>query len=193
LQVITSLLSLQSSYLKDDAEKTIFADSQYRINSMAIVHEMLYQSDNLSKLDYRNYLKELSEYLIRSIKGADNNVKLILDIPKINLGIDTAIPLGLLINEVLTNSLKYGIKKNEAGIISIAIHRVETEGDGLQANCFVLEIGDNGGGYPDSINFRNSNSLGLRLINNLTRQLEGVMKKDPSKKGTNYIISFKEV
>jgi PAS domain S-box-containing protein len=194
LQVITSLLSLQSSYLKDDAEKTIFADSQYRINSMAIVHEMLYQSDNLSKLDYRNYLKELSEYLIRSIKGADNNVELILDIPKINLGIDTAIPLGLLINEVLTNSLKYGIKKDDVGIISIAIHSVETEGDdGLLANSFVLEIGDNGAGYSDTINFRNSNSLGLRLINNLTRQLEGVMKKDPSKKGTNYIISFKEV
>lgn len=193
LQVITSLLSLQSSYLKDDDEKRIFADSQYRINSMAIVHEMLYQSDNLSKLDYRNYLEELSEYLIRSIKGADNNVKLILDVPKINLGIDTAIPLGLLINEILTNSLKYGIKKDDEGIISIAIHKVETQEKGLLENSFVLEIGDNGGGYSDTVNFRNSNSLGLRLINNLTRQLEGVMKKDPSKKGTNYIISFKEV
>ncbi|MBL4649174.1 MAG: PAS domain-containing protein [Aureispira sp.] len=193
LQVITSLLSLQSSYLKNEDEKRIFADSQYRINSMAIVHEMLYQSDNLSKLDYRNYLKELSEYLIQSIKGADNNVELILDIPKINLGIDTAIPLGLLINEVLTNSLKYGIKKDDAGIISIAIHKVKTEGCSLLESSFVLEIGDNGAGYSDTINFRNSNSLGLRLINNLTRQLEGVMKKDPSKKGTNYIISFKEV
>lgn len=193
LQVITSLLSLQSSYLKDDDEKRIFADSQYRINSMAIVHEMLYQSDNLSKLDYRNYLKELSEYLIRSIKGADNNVELVLDVPKINLGIDTAIPLGLLINEILTNSLKYGIKKDDAGMISIAIRKVETEKNGFLENSFVLEIGDNGAGYSDAINFRNSNSLGLRLINNLTRQLEGVMRKDPSKKGTNYIIAFKEV
>lgn len=193
LQVITSLLSLQSSYLKDDEQKRIFADSQYRINSMAIVHEMLYQSDNLSKLDYRNYLKELSEYLIRSIKGANNNVELVLDIPKLNLGIDTAIPLGLLINEVLTNSLKYGIKEDNAGIISIAIHKIKTEENALLGNSFVLEIGDNGAGYSDNINFRNSNSLGLRLMNNLTRQLEGVMKKDPSKKGTNYIISFKEV
>jgi PAS domain S-box-containing protein len=193
LQVITSLLSLQSSYLKDDDEKRIFADSQYRINSMAIVHEMLYQSDNLSKLDYRNYLQELSEYLIQSIKGTDNNVELVLDVPKINLGIDTAIPLGLLINEILTNSLKYGIKKDDGGIISIAIRKEETKENGLLVNSFVLEIGDNGAGYSDAINFRNSNSLGLRLINNLTRQLEGVMKKDPSKKGTNYIISFKEV
>jgi PAS domain S-box-containing protein len=193
LQVITSLLSLQSSYLKDDEQKRIFADSQYRINSMAMVHEMLYQSDNLSKLDYRNYLKELSEYLIRSIKGADNNVQLVLDVPKINLGIDTAIPLGLLINEVLTNSLKYGIKKDDSGVISIAIYKIEKQAEGLVDNAFVLKIGDNGAGYSDSINFRNSNSLGLRLINNLTRQLEGTMKKDPSKKGTNYIISFKEV
>lgn len=193
LQVITSLLSLQSSYLKDDEQKRIFADSQYRINSMAIVHEMLYQSDNLSKLDYQNYLKELSEYLIRSIKGAENNVQLVLDVPKINLGIDTAIPLGLLINEVLTNSLKYGIKKDNPGVISIAIRKIDKEAEGLVNNAFVLEIGDNGAGYSDGINFRNSNSLGLRLINNLTRQLEGMMKKDPSKKGTNYIISFKEV
>lgn len=193
LQVITSLLSLQSSYLKDDDQKRIFADSQYRINSMAIVHEMLYQSDNLSKLDYRNYLQELSEYLIGSIKGADNNVELLLDVPQISLGIDTAIPLGLLINEILTNSLKYGIKKDDAGTISIAIRRVETEENGLIKVSFVLEIGDNGAGYSDSINFRNSNSLGLRLMNNLTRQLEGSMKKDNSKKGTNYIISFKEV
>ncbi|CAA6822805.1 MAG: Unknown protein [uncultured Aureispira sp.] len=193
LQVITSLLSLQSSYLKNEEQKRTFADSQYRINSMAIVHEMLYQSDNLSKLDYRNYLQELSEYLIQSIKGTNNNVELILKVPKINLGIDTAIPLGLLINEILTNSLKYGIKKDDAGIISIAIRRVETQNKDVLESSFVLEIGDNGAGYSDTINFRNSNSLGLRLINNLTRQLEGVMKKDPSKKGTNYIISFKEV
>ncbi len=193
LQVITSLLSLQSSYLKDDDQKRIFADSQYRINSMAIVHEMLYQSDNLSKLDYRHYLRELSEYLIRSIKGADNNVELILNIPDISLGIDTAIPLGLLINEILTNSLKYGIKKDNAGIITIAIHRQENEDTISQKASFVLEIGDDGEGYSDSINFKNTNSLGLRLINNLTRQLEGTMQKDNSKKGTNYIISFKEV
>lgn len=193
LQVITSLLSLQSSYLKDDEQKRIFADSQYRINSMAIVHEMLYQSDDLSKLDYRNYLQELSEYLIRSIKGAENNVQLVLEIPKINLGIDTAIPLGLLINEVLTNSLKYGIKKDDPGIISIVIHKVEIKEQNRSEKSFVLEIGDNGAGYSDSINFRNSNSLGLRLINNLIRQLEGTITKDSSKKGTNYIISFKEV
>lgn len=192
LQVITSLLSLQSSYSATDEQKKLFADSQYRINSMAIVHEMLYQSDNLSKLDYHDYLNELSQFLIRSIKGANNQVELIIDVPRIHLGIDTAIPLGLLITEILTNSLKYGIRGDRAGIISIKIIKELKEHEKAKPS-FILEIGDNGVGYSKAINFKTTNSLGLRLINKLTRQLEGTLKKDNTKKGTNYIISFKEI
>lgn len=190
LQVITSLLSLQSNFLEDAKQRKIFADSQYRINSMAIVHELLYQSDNLSKLDYQDYLKKLSQYLIRSIKGEDNKIQLHLDVPNIKLSIDTAIPLGLLINEVLTNSLKYGIKGDQAGCISICISKAK---EAAKNPSYILEIGDDGIGYSDTINHRNSKSLGLKLIHNLTRQLEGSIKKDLEKKGTNYIIAFKEI
>ena len=192
LQVITSLLSLQSNFLEDDKQRKIFADSQYRINSMAIVHELLYQSDNLSKLDYKDYLKQLSQYLISSIKGENNKIELHLDVANIKLSIDTAIPLGLLINEVLTNSLKYGIKGNQAGCISICIFKATGE-QGAAKPSFILEIGDDGIGYPDTINYKNSKSLGLKLIHNLTRQLEGTVTKDSEKKGTNYIIAFKEI
>ncbi|MGH1337338.1 MAG: PAS domain-containing protein [Aureispira sp.] len=191
LQVITSLLSLQSNFLEDDKQRKIFADSQYRINSMAIVHELLYQSDNLSKLDYKDYLEQLSQYLISSIKGENNNIKLRLDVANIKLSIDTAIPLGLLINEVLTNSLKYGIKGDKAGCISICIFKAIEEKT-IQPS-FILEIGDDGVGYPDTVNYKNSKSLGLKLIHNLTRQLEGTVRKDLEKKGTNYIIAFKEI
>ncbi|BDS10082.1 PAS domain-containing protein [Aureispira anguillae] len=191
LQVITSLLSLQSSYLASNEQRKLFTDSQYRINSMAMVHEMLYQSDNLSKVDYQDYLSELSQFLIRSVKGSSNNIHLILDVPKMSLGIDTAIPLGLLINEVLTNSLKYGVQGNDKGTISIKIRRKIN--DKSEKPSFVLEIGDDGAGYPDTINFRNSNSLGLKLIHNLTRQLEGTLEKDNTRKGTNYIICFNEI
>lgn len=191
LQVITSLLSLQSSYLANNEQKKLFADSQYRINSMAMVHEMLYQSDDLSKVDYQKYLFELSQFLIRSVKGKQNNVHLKLDVPKINLGIDTAIPLGLLINEVLTNSLKYGIKGDDEGTITIKIREVQRKV--AQKSSFLLEIGDDGAGFSEKINFRNTKSLGLKLINNLTRQLEGNLKKDNTKKGTNYIICFNEI
>lgn len=192
LQVITSLLSLQSNFLEDSKQRKIFADSQYRINSMAIVHELLYQSDNLSKLDYQDYLQKLSQYLISSIKGADNNITLSLDVANIKLNIDTAIPLGLLINEVLTNSLKYGIKDDQKGCISIRIFQATAPSQGNKPS-YILEIGDDGVGYPTTINYRNSKSLGLKLIHNLTRQLEGSITKDLDKKGTNYIIAFKEV
>ncbi len=191
LQVITSLLSLQSNSLEDNKQRKIFADSQYRINSMAIVHELLYQSDNLSKVDYKEYLQQLSQFLIRSIKGTDNKIQLDLDVPNIKLSIDTAIPLGLLINEVLTNSLKYGIKGDEAGSISIRIVKATLVEEGTPN--YILEIGDDGIGYPDNYDYRSSKSLGLKLIHNLTRQLEGSICKDANKKGTNYIITFKEV
>lgn len=193
LQVITSLLSLQSNFLKDQKQRKIFADSQYRINSMAIVHELLYQSDNLAKLNYKDYLEKLSDYLISSIKGINNKVELELDVGNIKLSIDTAIPLGLLINEVITNSLKYGIPGDNMGCISIKIYEALADKKSLRKPSFILEIGDDGVGFPDTVNYRNSKSLGLKLIHNLTRQLEGTITKDLSKKGTNYILAFKEI
>lgn len=189
LQVITSLLSLQSSML-DHEHKDLFSDSQYRINSMAIVHELLYQSDDLSKLNYKRYLEALSQDLIRSMKGNDSEIDLELNIPPLKLSMDTAIPLGLLINEVLTNSLKYGFPTSNKGEISIRIRPFEEEG---LNDAFLLEIGDNGIGYSTDITFYNTSSLGLKLIKNLTRQLEGRIKRDLTKKGTNYQIMFREI
>ncbi|MBU2996563.1 sensor histidine kinase [Cellulophaga baltica] len=186
LQTVSSLLSLQARSIKDTEIKTMIKSSQNRVNSMAMVHEMLYMREDLSKIEYKSYVEELSEYLVRSIKGTDNGIKVDIDIIDINLGIDTAIPLGLLINEAITNSLKYGIKENTGGEINISLKK-ETEND------YVLNIGDNGEGYPETITPKNSKSLGLKLIYNLTRQLKGSILKDATKKGTNYIITFKEI
>jgi two-component sensor histidine kinase/branched-subunit amino acid transport protein len=186
LQTVSSLLSLQARNIKDTEVKTMIKSSQNRVNSMAMVHEMLYMREDLSKIEYKSYVEELSDYLVRSIKGTDNGIKVDIDIIDINLGIDTAIPLGLLINEAITNSLKYGIKENAGGEISISLKK-ET------GNDYVLNIGDNGEGYPESITPRTSKSLGLKLIYNLTRQLKGSILKDATKKGTNYIITFKEI
>lgn len=186
LQTVSSLLSLQARTMKDEEMKTMIKSSQNRVNSMAMVHEMLYMREDLSKIEYKSYVEELSEYLVKSIKGTDNRIKVAVDIIDINLGIDTAIPLGLLINEAITNSLKYGIKDNKEGVICIALKK-ETGDD------YVLNIGDNGEGYSDTITPQTSKSLGLKLIYNLTRQLKGSILKDASKKGTNYIIKFKEI
>ncbi|GGD42850.1 sensor histidine kinase [Muriicola marianensis] len=186
LQTVSSLLSLQGRSISDARTRSILKSSQNRVISMAMVHEMLYMRDDLSKIQYRTYVRELSEYLVKSLKGANNKVSLNIDIPDIELGIDTAIPLGLLINEAITNSLKYGIKDDHEGEIHIAIEQEDE-------HSYVLEIGDNGSGYSDTVNMKSSSSLGLKLIHNLARQLKGTITRDPSKKGTNYIVKFREI
>lgn len=186
LQTVSSLLSLQARSMVDPEMKSMVKSSQNRVNSMAMLHEMLYMREDLSKIEYKSYVEELSEYLVKSIKGTDNRIKVAIDIIDINLGIDTAIPLGLLINEAITNSLKYGIKDNGEGEINITLKK-EAEND------YVLNIGDNGEGYSENITPQTTKSLGLKLIYNLTRQLKGSILKDATKKGTNYIIKFKEI
>lgn len=186
LQTVSSLLSLQSRSVSERKIKDLLKSTQNRVISMAMVHEMLYMRKDISQIEYKSYVQELSEYLIKSIKGLDSKVNLKIDIPDIKLGIDTAIPLGLLINEAVTNALKYGFTDDEEGEIYIALKQELDK-------QYILNIGDNGIGFPDTINYKNTKSLGLKLIYNLTRQLKGTIQKDSTKKGTNYIIKFQEV
>ena len=186
LQTVSSLLSLQSRGIEDQKVKNLIKSSQNRVISMAMVHEMLYMRDDLSKIEYKSYVEDLSGYLVKSVKGADSKVQVNINIPQIELGIDTAIPLGLLINEALTNALKYGIQDNDEGVIHIELKKIAEKN-------YILNIGDNGVGFPEEVNFKNSRSLGLKLIHNLARQLKGTIKRDLTKKGTNYIINFQEI
>ncbi|WP_405381396.1 sensor histidine kinase [Maribacter sp. LLG6340-A2] len=188
LQTVSSLLSLQSRNIENGPMKGLLKGTQNRVIAMAMVHEMLYMRNDISHIAYKSYVQELSEYLIRSIKGIENHITLHIDIPNIKLGIDTAIPLGLLINEALTNALKYGIEGDDAGEIHINLQK-----DASKPNCYILQIGDNGKGFPETVNHKNTKSLGLKLIHNLTRQLRGSIERDLSKKGTNYIIQFQEI
>ncbi len=186
LQTVSSLLSLQSRNIGDEEVKSLLKSSQNRVITMAMVHEMLYMREDLSKIDYKSYVQELAEFLVRSIKGTSSNISLSIDIHKVELNIDTSIPLGLLINEVVTNALKFGIVNDNKGEIIIKLR----QGEGKE---FLLNIGDNGTGFAETITYKNSNSLGLKLIHNLVRQLQGSVKRDFSKKGTHYIIKFKEI
>lgn len=186
LQTVSSLLSLQARGIDDEEIRNLIKSSQNRVISMAMVHEMLYMRDDISKIKYKSYVQELGEYLVRSVKGSENNVNLTIDIPDIELGIDTAIPLGLLINEAITNALKYGIRDDDQGEIYVALRKEDNRE-------YVLSIGDNGVGFPERVNFKNTKSLGLKLIHNLTRQLKGSIVRDFSKKGTNYVVKFREV
>ena len=186
LQTVSSLLRMQSRSIDDPDTLSLIRSSQNRVVAMAMVHEMLYMREDLSKIEYRTYVQELGDYLIKSIKGPESRIGLRIDIPQIELGIDTAIPLGLLINEAVTNALKYGFKDQDEGEISIVLEKEDkTE--------YVLRIGDNGVGFPESVTHKTTKSLGLKLIHNLSRQLQGTVMRDLSKQGTNYIIRFQEV
>lgn len=186
LQTVSSLLRMQGREIDDDSVKSLIRSSQNRVVCMAMVHEMLYMREDLAKIEYRSYVQDLGNYLVKSIKGPESKIRLKIDIPEIELGIDTAIPLGLLINEAVTNALKYGFKDQEEGEISIALEKEnKTE--------YILRIGDNGVGFPEEVTPASTKSLGLKLIHNLTRQLKGSVIRDTSIKGTNYVIRFQEI
>ncbi len=187
LQTVSSLLNLQAKNSTNDTIKNLVLSSQNRVNSMAMIHEMLYMRDNLSKIEFRSYVKELTEYLIKSADGKNKNVIINIDIPDIQFDIDTAIPLGLLINEAVTNSLKYGFVEKGNGQIDI---KLKKEND---SNTYILDISDNGVGFAKELNFRTSKSLGLKLIHNLARQLRGSVKREPMSHGTNYSITFQDI
>ncbi len=186
LQTVCSLLNMQSRGTEDEEMKNLIKSSQNRVMAMAMVHEMLYLRDDLTAIDYKPYVFKLTEYLVKSVKGPDSKVKLAIDVPDIVLGIDTAIPLGLLINETITNSLKYGIKDDAEGEIHIELKKKDE-------NDYVLAIGDNGVGIAESVDPKTTKSLGLKLIHNLARQLKGSITRDWSREGTNYIVKFKDI
>jgi len=187
LQTVSSLLNLQAKNSSNDAIKNLVSSSQNRVNSMAIIHEMLYVRDNLSQIEFRSYVQELTEYLIKSAEGKSRNVIINIDIPDIRLGIDTAIPLGLLINEAVTNSLKYGFVEKHKGQIDIKLSKQDN------GNTYILGISDNGIGFDKELDFRTTKSLGLKLIHNLARQLKGSVKRELSTQGTNYSIAFQDI
>lgn len=183
LQVISSILNLQSSYVKDEGTLQILKESQNRIKSMAFIHESLYQTKDFSSINFTEYVINLSQNLIHSYSNFDNEVKLNLDIQNVFLNLDLAIPCGLIINEIVSNALKYAFVDNsQEGEISI---KMQTKGDNLE-----LRIGDNGRGLPENIDYRNTESLGLQLVVTLTDQLSGTIELDLTK-GTNYTIIFK--
>ena len=183
LQVISSILNLQSSYVKDEGTLNILKESQNRIKSMAFIHESLYQTKDFSSINFTEYIVNLSQNLIHSYSNFDHEIKLNLDIQDVFLNLDLAIPCGLIINEIVSNALKYAFdEKTEDGEISIKMS--------LNKDNLVLKIGDNGKGLPKNIDYRNTESLGLQLVVTLTDQLSGTIELN-SEKGTNYTIIFK--
>lgn len=184
LQVISSILNLQSSYVKDESTLNILKESQNRIKSMAFIHESLYQTKDFSSINFSEYIVNLSQNLIHSYSDVGHEVKLNLDIQNVFLNLDLAIPCGLIINEIVSNALKYAFvdkKEDEEIVIKMT----------LDKDNLVLIIGDNGIGLPKNIDYRNTESLGLQLVVTLTEQLNGKIDLD-THNGTKYTIKFKQ-
>ncbi|TAE01512.1 MAG: PAS domain S-box protein [Oscillatoriales cyanobacterium] len=185
MQVISSLLELQAQYIDDEATLFLFEESQSRIHSMALIHEQLYQSDNLARIDIQNYVENLVANLFQSFGLYNDSIQINLNIEPIYLNIETAIPCGLIINELVSNSLKYAFIPTRKGEITINfLELVDTE--------FNLSIQDNGRGFPPGFDVENTETLGLRLVKMLAQQLDGEITIE-SKCGICYNILFKEL
>jgi two-component sensor histidine kinase len=180
MQVISSLLNLQSSSLKNAATQAMFRESQNRVKSMALVHEILYQSNDLASANFPLYVKQLIASLEKSFGSGTGSVAITAKIPAMTLDIDTAIPCGLIVNELVSNSLKYAFpKKNRGEIVVTARKRPPA--------LLQMVISDNGIGF--SKRTAGNASLGLKLVHALTEQLKGTITID-SVRGTSVKIEF---
>lgn len=182
LQVVSSLLSLQSRIIDNPAALEVLRESQNRIRSMALIHERLYRSEDLGRVDYAVYIRDLATFLVRSYRAHLGPIDLKIEAEGVFLGIDTAIPCGLITNELISNALKHAFPNGKGGEIRV---KIGAQGD----RQFTMIIGDNGVGFPPDVDFRNTESLGLQLVNTLVDQLEGTveLRRDG---GTEFTIRF---
>ena len=183
LMVISSLLNLQSRYIKDEASKNIFKESQNRARSMALIHELLYKSTDLKRINFGNYIKTIANELFRMYVTDQSIIKLNLDIEDVMVDINTAIPLGLIVNELISNSMKHAFPDGRSGIIDIIFKS--------DNGNYSLVVSDNGVGFSDEKDFRDTDTLGLKIVNSLTEQIDGTIRLDKIN-GTKFTIEFKE-
>lgn len=184
MQVVSSILNLQSSYLSDPYALSVLKESQNRIKTMSYIHESLYQNKTFTSVNFSEYLNTLTNNIIQSYSINETKIKLVLDIEKISLSLDNAIPTGLIVNELLSNAIKHAFPGDRTGIITVNLKQ--------ELNVISLSITDNGIGFSDHIDFHNSPSLGLQLVNSLIEQISGTIKFSSKKdSGTNVFITFK--
>ncbi len=185
MQVISSILGLQTMNVEDEITKSILKEMQNRIYAMSLVHQKLYQSKNLSRVDLNDYIKDLIYILMDSYEILDERITVNMELEKINVLIDTAIPMGLIISELITNSIKYAFPNNNNGAILISLKRIDN-------NDIELIIRDNGVGITNAIDISQINSLGLKIVYELVKsQLKGKINMDTSN-GVCYSIYFSD-
>jgi len=182
LQVISSLVSMQADGSGDETVREVLRDVTYRVRSMALVHEKLYHSESLARIDFAEYAQSLLGYLWRAHGAAAESVELSLDLEPVELPVDTAMPCGLILNELAGNALKHAFRGRIEGEVAVSLRGAD--------GSISLSVRDNGVGLPPDLNWRHAESLGLRLVQMLAGQLQAAVEVDQCG-GTEFLITFK--
>jgi PAS domain S-box-containing protein len=183
LQIISSLLKLQAGYIQDKSYADMFEESQNRIRSMAFVHERLYQGKDITSVASDEYIKDVVNALFRSYGVNPERITLKVDIGDVVLGISSAVPCGLIINELVSNALKFAFPQDRKGEIQVGLH--PTDKDEI-----LLTVSDNGVGMPEDLDHEDAKSLGLKLVKILTDQIGGRLQINRNE-GTKFQIKFR--
>lgn len=183
LSVISSLLELQSSGIDDETAKAAIAVGQNRVSSIALIHQRLYQHENLAAIELNGFLQDLLRQVSSIFKKPGTHLQTVINVPETLLDIDTAVPFGLIVNELLTNSYKYAFDGQREGLIKIDLQQNTDE--------FILTYADNGPGMAEGASLKNTTSIGLRLIHRLSKQLSGSATYK-YENGSTFVIHFKD-
>jgi PAS domain S-box-containing protein len=181
LQIISSILNLQTRSVKDPKILDLIQETRYRIMSMSFIHDLLYQTKDFTNIDFSKYLQSITSNIMNTYT-LNKNIELKLDVESIFLNLDNAIPCGLIVNELITNVFKYAFPGDRKGVINIVLKLIN--------NKVVLSVADNGVGINNQINYLTTESLGFQLINSLVSQIDGELKYENTE-GTKFTVSFK--
>jgi PAS domain S-box-containing protein len=184
LAVVSSLLRLQSGQVKDEESRGYFLESQNRVNAISMIHEKLYRSATFSKVNFSEYIRELAGQLFKIYKVNASRIRLNINIPDIMLDIDTMIPCGLMVNELISNVLKYAFPDDRDGELTIGLSEAEDKE-------YSLSISDNGAGIPEGMDINNIETLGMRIVTALVSQIGGTLQLS-REGGTEFSITFRD-
>lgn len=185
MQVIMSLLTLQSTYINSKKMNEILRECQNRIKSMCLIHEKLYLARDLSDVSSQDYISKLVKSIFISYGAHGNGIKCLTNVGNVRLDIETAVPCGLIITELVSNSLKHAFNAEKKGLITVGLQKLKT-------GQYELSVQDSGSGFPKGMDYKNSPTLGLQLVSTLAEeQLRGNLSIRATTKGTEFKVTFK--
>jgi PAS domain S-box-containing protein len=191
LSIVSSLLQMQRRRTSDPQASAILRDSQNRIASIALVHEKIYRSEDFANIDFTQYIRDLTLYLFESYNINESRIKLTIQVDPVNLDLETAIPCGLIVNELVSNSLKYAFPGDREGEVQVIFRQANHLFDETHPLTFTLIIRDNGIGLPSDFKLKDSKTLGITLIQGLVQQIQGSFEIK-SQQGTEVIVTLKK-